>query len=265
MSAPCFALSGRYRPPAVLRAIACDIATRESEIRQRMGIRIEEGARFGLGFRDFEDGMVWLGMEAYTHPALIGLTMRMFDAFDWWENAFFAPFRAGRKRIDLLRRTRTLRLFARLFEWDMTCNLLRGELRHLPHPGLHAELGARLAPGLGGDQQHLWQATLGPDAVCFTTIPSALGALPGILDWERVPSPRGPGEERVIALYRSIAPALYVANRHRFTRLAAARLLRRGDEREGWIFARKERAIWRFAPASPSAGRRRRARTGVAS
>lgn len=26
-------------------------------------------------------------------------------------------------------------------------------------------------PGMGGDQQHVWQATLGQEAVCFTTLP----------------------------------------------------------------------------------------------
>jgi hypothetical protein len=27
-------------------------------------------------------------------------------------------------------------------------------------------------PGYGGNQHHIWQATLGPNAVCFTTYPA---------------------------------------------------------------------------------------------
>jgi hypothetical protein len=255
MSAACFALSRRYRPPAVLRAIACDIATRDSEIRQRMGIRIEEGARFGLGFRDFEDGMVWLGMEAYTHPALIGLTMRMFDAFDWWENAFFAPFRAGRKRIDLLRRTGTLRLFARLFEWDMTRNL-RSEVNCVTYRTPDFMLSSALdwRPGFGGDQQHLWQATLGPDAVCFTTHPGARSARsPGTWTGSACLPRVGQVKNVVIALYRiHRRPALYVANRHRFTHAWLPRdCFDEVTEREGWIFTRKGEGYLALRSRSP--------------
>jgi hypothetical protein len=255
MSAPCFALSKRYRPPAVLYAIACDLAKRESEIRQRMGIRIEEAERWGLGFRDLEDGMVWLSLEAYTHPALVGLTMRMFDAFDWWENAFFAPFRAGKKLIDLLRRTRTLRLFARLFEWDMTRNL-RSEVNCVSYRTPDFMLSSALdwRPGFGGDQQHLWQATLGPDAVCFTTHPGPRSARsPGYWTGSACLPRVGQVNNVVIALYRiHRRPALYVANRKRFTHAWLPRdCFDEVVERDGWVFARKGEGYLALRSSNP--------------
>jgi hypothetical protein len=242
MSAACFALSPRYRAPSVLRAIACDAARPACEIRQRMGIRIEEAERWGLGFHDLEDGMVWLSLEAYAHPSTIGLTMRMFDAFDWWDNAFFAPFRATRGLITLFRRLGALPLLARLVEWDITRNQ-RSEVNALSYRTPDFMLSSALdwRPGFGGDQQHLWQATLGPDAVCFTTHPG--------------PSPRSPGrwtgtaclprvaqvENVAIAVYHiHRRPALYVSNRKLYTHAWLPRdCFDEVVERGGWVFARK--------------------------
>ncbi len=87
LSAPCFALSPRYQLPHVLYEVANNTATMTN--RQRMGIRISEAERWGLGFENFEDGMVFLSLEAYLHPRTAALTVRMLDAFNWWENRFF--------------------------------------------------------------------------------------------------------------------------------------------------------------------------------
>jgi len=255
MSVAGFALSKRYRPPAVLYAIARDLAHRECEVRQRMGIRVEEAARWGLGFQDLEDGMVWLGMEAYMHPETIGLTMRMFDAFDWWENGFFAELRARRRLLGLLRRTRTLPLLARVFEWDVTRNL-RPEVNAVTYRTPDYMLSSALdwRAGFGGDQQHLWQATLGPDAICFTTHPGprstrSPGQWTGSACLPRV----GQVKNVVIALYRiHRRPALYVANRRRMTHAWLPR--DRFDEvveRDGWVFARKEEAYLALHSSNP--------------
>lgn len=255
MSAPGFALSKRYRPPAVLHAIARDLMRRECEVRQRMGIRIEEAGRWGLGFRDLEDGMVWLGLEAYTHPATIELTMRMFDAFDWWENGFFTELRARRRLLGLLRRTRTLPLLARVFEWDMTRNL-RPEVNTVtcrtPDYMLSSALDWR--PGFGGDQQHLWQATLGPDAICFTTHPGPRSARsPGQWTGSACLPRVGQVKNVVIALYRiHRRPAVYVANRRRMTHAWLPRdHFDEVVERDGWIFARREEGYLALHSSSP--------------
>ncbi len=208
-----------------------------------MGIRIEEAERWGLGFRDLEDGMVWLSLEAYTHPALMGLTMRMFDAFDWWENGFFAPLRARKGLIDLLRRTRTLRPLARVFEWDMTRNL-RSEVNCVTYRTPDYMLSSALdwRPGFGGDQQHIWQATLGPDAVCFTTHPGPRSSRsPGHWTGSACLPRVGQVKNVVVALYRiHRRPALYVANRNHFTHAWLPRdCFDEVVEREGWVFARK--------------------------
>ena len=243
MSAVCLALSERYRMPRVLYEIANDLDRAEMVNRQRLGIRLDEAERWGLGFDDLEDGMVYLSLEAYTHPRTINLFARMLDAFDWWDNAFFAPFEARRGLIDGARRLGLLPLVARLFERDITRNT-REEVHTYTYrtPDYMLSSAQDYRPGYGGDQQHIWQATLGPDAVCFTTHPArregpspnywtGSGTLPRVAQVENV----------VMAVYNvDTRPGLYVTNRLRFTHAWLPR--DRFDElieQDGWILARR--------------------------
>jgi len=243
MSAAAFCLSASYRVPAAIEAVARDAGRAPMENRQRMGIRLAEASRWGLGTEDFEDGMALLTLEAYLHPLTVGLVMRMFDAFNWWDNAFFAPFKPYRRLIGVLRRTRTLPLLSRLLEWDL-CRNTREEVNVLTcrTPDYMLSCAQDYRPGYGGDQQHIWQATLGPDAVCFTTHPARrTGPSPNYWAGSGV-LPRAAQVGNVaIVIYRiHRKPALYVRGMLPFTHAWLPR--DRFDEvveREGWIFARK--------------------------
>jgi hypothetical protein len=99
--------------------------------------------------------------------------------------------------------------------------------------------------GYGGDQQHIWQATLGSEAVCFTTHParprdaasystpnywSGSGTLPRVAQVDNV----------LIAVYDIVTrPGLYLTNRLMFTHAWLPRD-RFAEVRElgGWILAR---------------------------
>ncbi|MGD2039677.1 MAG: hypothetical protein PVH11_02545 [Anaerolineae bacterium] len=243
MSAASFALSRTYRMPPVLAAIAGDLDRPEMESRQRMGIRVAEAERWGLAFDDFEDGMVFLSLEAYVHPRTAGLTLRMFDAFNWWQNSFFAPFQPYRGLLSILRRTRTLGLLVRALEWDL-CRNTREEVNVYTYrtPDYMLSCAQDYRAGYGGDQQHIWQATLGPDAVCFATHPAKLaGATPNY--WAGAGQlPRAVQVKNVLIAVHNVhnRPALYVPTRLDFTHAWLPR--DRFDEvleREGWIFARK--------------------------
>jgi hypothetical protein len=256
MSAPCLALSTGYRVPRVLWEVARAAERSSFEVRQRMGIRVEEGARWGLGYRDLEDGMVWLSMEAYTHPLTFTLFTRLLDAYNWWENEFFRPFTLSRSLLERLRRWRLLPLVARILERDITRNL-RPEVNVTTYrtPEYMLSSAQDWRPGFGGDQQHLWQATLGPDAVCFTTHPGPRSArspshwtgsasLPRVAQFRNV----------LICLYRidRHRPALYVRNKNGYTHAWLPR--DRFDEvreQRGWIFARRGQAYLALRSRSP--------------
>lgn len=242
MSAVCLALNRRYRPPPILPSIADDHERPAMVNRQRMGLRLAEAERWGLGFEDFEDGMVFLTLEAYTHPRNIALTMRMFDAFNWWENDFFAPFKPYKGLLTVLRKTRSLGLLARALERDI-CRNTREEVNVYTYrtPDYLLSTAQDYRKGYGGDQQHIWQATLGPEAVCFTTHPAKLdGPAPSYWTGSGLLPRAAQVENVVIAVYKiEKIPALYVPIRHFFTHAWLPRdKFDEVVERDGWIFAR---------------------------
>jgi len=206
MSAVCLALSSNYRPPAAIAAIVSaqsSGAAQAAEIRQRMGIRVDEAGRWGLGYESLEDGMVFLGMEAYNHPRTINLTFRLFDAFRWWQNNYFSPFSRVRGLIGMARRLGLMPLVARLLGRDINRNA-REEVNLYTWKTPDYSLGSAQdwCFRRGGDQQSIWQATLGNGAVCFTTHPGDHG--------ERSPGYwTGSGSLPRVAQYRNILCALY--------------------------------------------------------
>jgi len=244
MGAVSLALSTRYRMPRVIYAIAHDTQRPEMVNRQRMGIRIAEAKRWGLDFESLEDGMVFLGLGAYAHPQTINLTMALFDAYRWWDNGFFRPFQKQRELIEEARATRSLEFVARLHEKDIARNV-RDEVNILTYrtPDYLLSTAQDYRKGFGGDQHHIWQATLGPDAVCFTTHPvpgeahmdtpgywAGSGSLPRVAQCGNV----------VIALYDVVMePGLYVRRALPYTHAWFPKdEFDEVIEQEEWFFAR---------------------------
>lgn len=243
MAAPCLALSPRYRPPALVAAIAADAERPAAAVRQRMGIRLDELPRWGLDPARDEDAFALLSLEAYADPRTIGAFVRLLDRFDWWRNDFFAPFARVRGLLAALRRLRLLPLVARAFAWDLARNL-RPEVDVLTFRTPDYQLSAALdwRPGRGGDQAQAWQATLGPDAVCFTTHPGDRAARsPGWWTGSATLPRVGQVANVAIVLYRlRRRPALHVPTRH-FVSHAWLPRDRFDEVREqaGWVFARR--------------------------
>ncbi|MCX5770695.1 MAG: hypothetical protein NTZ09_10545 [Candidatus Hydrogenedentes bacterium] len=175
MSATCFALSESYLMPEVIYEIANDTERLENITRQRMGLRIAPDNAGGLSFdlHNYEDGMVWLSLEAYCHPLVFPTFVEMLDAYNWWGNDFFAPFETFRPLIELWRDEGTLSVEIAKFEYDLTRNV-RDEVNIYTYrtPDYMLSSAQNYRPGYGGDQHSIWQATLGGNAVCFTTHPA---------------------------------------------------------------------------------------------
>ncbi len=253
MSGTSLALSPKYRVPAVLHRIANDPAGMVN--RQRMGIRVDEAERWGLGYDNVEDGMVWLSLEAYAHPKTLPLFVNMLDEFNWWHNDFFKHFKKHEAMIRQAQHTRSLSQLAKRYEEDLTRNL-REEVNIYTYRNSDFMLSTAqdYRAGFGGDQQAIWQATLGPDAVCFTTHP--------VIDAEATPDywsgsgtlPRAAQIENVAIIIYNVTekPGLYVTNTAAFTHAWLPR--DRFDEmieRDGWIFARRGNgylALWVSQP-----------------
>jgi len=257
MSAPAFALSG-YRVPKVIEAIIndshlCETSPKHSgvgpgdchfENRQRMGIKLNEMEKWGLHPDNFEDGMLYFTLEAYLHPRTIANTLEMFDTCNWWENDFLSDFKPYRKLLYTLKAIHGLPLLARVLERDI-CRNTREEVNIYTYktPDYMLSTAQDYRKGYGGDQQHIWQATLGPDAVCFTTHPAKIeGVTPNYWAGSGLLPRAAQYKNLTIAIYNiQKIPALYVSIRHFFTHAWLPKdKFDEVIEKENWIFARKE-------------------------
>jgi hypothetical protein len=245
MSGIHLALSRNYRLPRIIHDIAMESSRVEMENKQIVGIRIRDAHRWGLGFRELEDGMALLSFEAYTHPKTFGLFVQMLDSYDWWNNFFFRPFKRLRRYLKRLQTLRLLGLVAWLLRKDIARNM-REEAHITTYRTPDYMLSAALdyKKGYGGDQQHIWQATLSEDAVCFTTHPGSMatrspdywtgsGFLPRVALYKSV----------LVAVYRiSAVPGIYMRNTYDLTHAYFPRAkFDEVVERDGWVFARKGR------------------------
>jgi len=243
MGAVTLALGDTYRLPRVIYEIANDRDRPAVVNRQRMGIKLAEAARWGLSYDNMDSGAHFLTLEAYLHPRTVNLVLAMFDAYGWWDNQFFSPFKPYRPLIRALRSLGLMPVLARLFEKDL-CRNTREEVNLYTYrtPDYMLSSAQDYRAGYGGDQQHIWQATLGPEAICFTTHPGhgentsagywvGSGTLPRVAQVENV----------LIACYRaSRMPGLYMTNKLFFTHAWFPRdAFDEVRQEAGWVFGRK--------------------------
>ncbi len=254
MSSTMLALSDGYRLPTVIYEMARDSERAEYENRQRMSIKIEEASRWGLDTTRLEDGMTFLTLEAYTHPLTIGLFVDMLNAYKWWTHDDFAPFGPYQ---ELLEDPVVRDGLATAFEWDITRNM-RPEVNIYTYrtPSYMLSSAQDWRKGFGGDQQSLWQATLGTETSVFTTHPTnydldgatprywvGYGTMPRVAQVKNV----------VMSLYDvDTRLGLYVESQLLFTHafLSKAKFDEAYKE-DGWFFARKGEgyvALWTSDP-----------------
>jgi hypothetical protein len=257
----------KYRVPLVIEEIAGEADSHPAIVnKQRMGIRLVEMEKWGLYPDNFEDGMLYLTLEAYLHPRTIANTIRMFDRCNWWENSFLNSFKPYRGFLKLLGALGGLPALARYLERDV-CRNTREEVNIYTYktPDYMLSTAQDYRKGYGGDQQHIWQATLGPDAVCFTTHPAKIeGATPNYWAGSGL-LPRAAQHENVAIIIYNIEkiPALYVPIRYFFTHAWLPK--DRFDqvvEENGWIFARKGNGYLALRSQNPYAWGSYRTNTG---
>jgi len=242
-SAALFAISQKYRMPQDLYDIANDKTPFVN--RQRMGHRTEDAEKWGLTYDDPESAMVFFSNADFLHPKIAGLTLRTLDAFNWWNHPFHKDFKDNRKIFTILNKLRILPLFTRILEKDISRNV-RDEVNIYTYrtPDYMLSSAQDHRPGYGGNQQHIWQATLTPNAVCFTSYPptqrrsgaspnywTGSGNLPRVAQIENV----------VIAIYnvRKLA-GLTIPNKLSITHAWLPKdQFDEVLEQDGWVFACK--------------------------
>jgi hypothetical protein len=243
MTAPCFCLSN-YEVPPVLHEIIQDKGATYVN-RQKAGFRVQDQEKWGWDYESLEDGMIFYTNEGYLHPSTAATTIKMFDAFNWWENEFFYEFKPYKGFLKTLRALKLTKPFARFLERDI-CRNMRDEpdIYTYKTPDYMLSTAQDHRKGFGGDQHHIWQATLGPNAVCFTTHPGRIGeATPNYWEGSGL-LPRAVQVKNLnICIYKleKLFPALYVPIRNFYTHAWLPKdQFDEVVESNGWIFARKE-------------------------
>ncbi|MEZ5176874.1 MAG: hypothetical protein R2746_00945 [Acidimicrobiales bacterium] len=176
-SATLLAVAERYRPPEVARRIAAPDAT--AVFRTRAGIPLDPHAPidpdveapYGLSFEGEEGLMAFWGMGGQFPWQVAPLSVETVKAYDLFETANF------QKAADLAPVVAdadddTLRGLAAALATEVNPGLLsQVDTYTWRSPEVMLSTAQDWRPGQRGEQDHIWQATVDPDALVFTQHP----------------------------------------------------------------------------------------------
>jgi len=166
-----FLLCRNYATPPVIREIARDPGT--AEIRCSMGLDLSEiDGVFPDRADDEVRGMYLWGMEAFTNPESANQTLAMWKKWNLSDNVFLKDI--GKLDIPLVRGTPLLPAVVKLLN-PVTNGIAieRANTVTRRTPDYMLSTAQSYHPGKFGDQQHIWQATVGKGLSVFTTHPGA--------------------------------------------------------------------------------------------
>ncbi|MBW8035035.1 MAG: hypothetical protein FVQ79_05215 [Planctomycetes bacterium] len=219
-----------YRCPAIIGKIASDLSN-PILCKERHSINIPDAWKYGLSFDNVEDGHLYWSIQDYVHPSIIDLSRRMSATFGVRQFEKYEKYANQYKK-----------------QIEEHGKIVNPNLCHKALTEVHIQTyrtgdyllscAQDYRPGCGGYQQHIWQATLGLDAVVFTNHPGSddeharpnYWAGNGIL-------PRAAQHRNVlICIYRTPPDDPFPFSHAYFPRNAFDEII----EDEHWIFARKD-------------------------
>jgi hypothetical protein len=240
MSAIGFALSTQYHLPKVLYEIANDQQRPEMLNRQQMSFQVNRARWWNLNLHDSEDALHLLSMEAYLHPKFARHFIHLMNRYKWWNNPFFEAVSHHRRLLNFLRFTGLLPIVTYYFRKDLTRNTRESvNIYTYRTPDYMLSSAQDYRKGYGGDQQHLWQATLGPNAICFTTHPARTSGPPPNYWCGNGTNPRIAQVKNVLIAVHRITdfPVIHVSNQIFYSHAWFPRdQFEEICEKEGWIF-----------------------------
>ncbi len=218
-----------YRCPGVIERIASDLG-RPILCKERHSIDISDAPKYGLSFNSVEDGHLFWSIQDYVHPSIIDLSRQMSEAFGVRQFEKYEEYADQYKK--------QIEEHGKIVNPDL-CHkaLTEVHLQTFRTTDYLLSCAQDYRPGIGGYQQHIWQATLGLDAVVFTSHPGSdnessrpnYWAGNGIL-------PRAAQHRNVlICIYRTPPDDAFPFSHAYFPRDAFDEIA----EDKHWIFARK--------------------------
>lgn len=167
------AMCPRYTLPEVLQELASGYADGPFLNKQRTGFNVADAPKYGIGYKDPFDLHTLTSMEAYLHPLTATGFMDMLTEWDLWETFGHGDFGMYRPLLEGMKQAGSLVPFAERYEYDVSRNC-REEVNTYTYrtPDYMLSSAQDYKKGTGGDQQHIWQASIGHESVCFTTHPA---------------------------------------------------------------------------------------------
>lgn len=171
------ATARRYRPPSIIERVANSAVVMIDKERMGVAINTSEPLKArpvredGLSYTDDDMVAFWWDRCALGAWQVIPLTLETIRKFELWETDLFAPFKTVR---DLtggdVEVTRNL---ANAMEKMVNAGIL-AEVNTITYRTPHVMLSTAQSyrPGCAGFQHHVWQATVGENAVVFATHPA---------------------------------------------------------------------------------------------
>lgn len=157
--------TSRYRCPALIEMIATDY-TQTVRTRQRQSIDVEDAPAYGLHYDDELDTHLFWGMQEFIHPNVVHMSRKLSEQYNTW------PYKNYDYYISLYEKQ--VQQYGKIVNARLDRFALSEanvETYRTPDYMLSCVMDYR--PGSAGYQQHIWQATLGVDAVVFTTHPGS--------------------------------------------------------------------------------------------
>ena len=155
-----------YRCPPILEEIAADL---DAPIlcRERHSLNIEDAPQYGLSYDSIEDGHLYWSIQDYLHPKVFALSKRMSEEYGV---RLHEDYEARYQELFAWQEEQ----YGEIVDPNLDCHALTEvHVQTYRTPAYLLSCAQDYRAGKPGYQQHIWQATLGIDAVLFTNHPGA--------------------------------------------------------------------------------------------
>lgn len=168
-SAVALATSNKYRPPPILEAIA-NYTLLYNEHKERSSINLKDGPNYGFGYSSEDDLMFWWPMSAVFAASTIEGSLNLADTYNLDYNLVFED----EMLVELLRFAAdlyglSLSEACELFK-EATQGVVLEEVNTYTYRTPYYQLSGAQdhQKGMGGYQEHIWQASLDEYAIVYT-------------------------------------------------------------------------------------------------
>jgi len=162
-----FLATSTYRCPPLIEQIAADLR-KPLLFLERHSFDIDDAPKYGLSYDNMEDGHLFWSIQDCTHPKLLALKRRTEETYKVGLSE-----QHYQKRYDELLQ-KQVEQHGKIIDADLDCHAMTEvNIQTYRTPAYLLSCAQDYRKGKPGYQQHIWQATLGIDAIVFTNHPGS--------------------------------------------------------------------------------------------